>query len=88
MLIAKNKRQARNVYLVSAAFLPIIRLLVMLIGLSALVLYPNIDAKDIFPRIIQGPPYRYERPNYSRTYSYSYVYSRFVLEFWCGSVGT
>ena len=53
LLMAKEAKQLRNQYLTVAAFDPVFRLGIMLIGLSALVLYPTIAAKNVVPHIIQ-----------------------------------
>ncbi|CCM10322.1 Putative uncharacterized protein [Cardinium endosymbiont cEper1 of Encarsia pergandiella] len=53
MLMAKNKRQLRNKYIIIAFFDPIFRFLVMLIGLGGLVLYPTIKSSIVVPHVIQ-----------------------------------
>ena len=56
MFMAKSADQARKTYLVLSAFLPSVRLLVMVIGLSALVVYPNKPASEISSWIIRVLP--------------------------------
>ena len=47
MLMARNKQQAMRVLLYSAAFDPVLKFLLMLIGLCAVVLYPSIKSESI-----------------------------------------
>jgi Na+/proline symporter len=53
LLMGKNGQQLRNQFFVVAAFDPMFRILSMLIGLGGFVLYPHIDAKLVFPHLIQ-----------------------------------
>ena len=53
MLLAKRPSQLRNQYLITSALDPALRLIIMLIGLTGIVLYPNLKAINIFPHIVQ-----------------------------------
>ncbi len=53
LLMARNGQQLRNQFFAVAAFDSMFRILSMLIGLGGLVLYPHIDAKLIFPHLVQ-----------------------------------
>jgi Na+/proline symporter len=52
LLMGQNAKQLRDQYLVVAAFDPTFRVIIMIIGLSAVVLYPAIEAKDVIPHIV------------------------------------
>jgi SSS family solute:Na+ symporter len=54
LLMGKTGSQLRNQYLVIAAFDPFFRILIMLIGLSAVVLYPNIESQQVVPHLIHN----------------------------------
>jgi Na+/proline symporter len=54
LFMAKNGTQLRNQYLIVAAFDPTFRILIMLIGLSAYVLYPTIEGKQVIPHLIHN----------------------------------
>lgn len=56
MLMARDAHQGKNVYLILSAFLPSVRVLVMLIGLATLVLYPHINPSDVFPTVVKTLP--------------------------------
>jgi SSS family solute:Na+ symporter len=53
MLMIRNQKQARNQYLVIAAFDPIFQAMLLVISFSALILYPHIEGKQVVPHIIQ-----------------------------------
>jgi Na+/proline symporter len=53
LLMGKNGQQLRTKFLAVAAFDPMFRILSMLMGLGCLILYPTIDAKLIFPHLVQ-----------------------------------
>lgn len=53
MLMAKDKFQLRNQYLIIAVFDPVFRFIVMLIGLAGVVLYPSIEGNNVVLHIIQ-----------------------------------
>jgi SSS family solute:Na+ symporter len=54
LLMAREAKQLRDQYLIIAGFHPTFQLLVMLIGLSGLLLYPNIAVSyNLVPHIIQ-----------------------------------
>ncbi len=50
--MVKNEKQLKNKFLIATAFDPIFRITLMIIGLCAIVLYPNLKSKDIFIQII------------------------------------
>jgi Na+/proline symporter len=52
LLMARSKRQLRNQFLIILAFFPAIQLTIMVIGLSGLVLYPNLAGAQVVPKII------------------------------------
>jgi Na+/proline symporter/signal transduction histidine kinase len=52
LLMAKTGTQLRNQYLVVAAFDPVFQLVLLLIGFSALVLYPNLKADQVISHLI------------------------------------
>ena len=52
MLMARNKRQATDMLFIAAAFDPLFKFLIMLIGLGTVVLYPTIEPSKILPHII------------------------------------
>jgi Na+/proline symporter len=52
MLMGRTKRQLRNKYLLIAAVDPIFRLIIMLIGLTAVIIYPNIQGDAVISTII------------------------------------
>ena len=54
MLMIRNKKQARDQYLVIAAFDPIFQIMLLVISFSALILYPHIEGKQIIPHIVQN----------------------------------
>lgn len=54
LLMAKTGNQLRNQYFVVAAFDPAFRITIMLIGLAAFILYPNIEAKQVIPHLIHN----------------------------------
>ncbi len=56
MLMVKDERRARSVYVISGISLALIRILVMIIGFSALILYPNTNANSVFSQIISDLP--------------------------------
>ena len=51
-LMAKRGTQLRNINFVAAAFDPVFRIVIMLIGLSAIVLYPQLDKKQVLSHLI------------------------------------
>ncbi len=53
LLMANSENQIRNSYFIRAAFIPVFRLVVMIIALSAMVLYPNIKGENAFTYIIK-----------------------------------
>ncbi|MHB9147783.1 MAG: sodium:solute symporter family protein [Candidatus Amoebophilus sp.] len=54
LLMAKTGEQLRNQYLVVAAFDPVFRIAIMLIGLAAFILYPTIKAEQVIPHVIHN----------------------------------
>lgn len=52
LLMGKTGAQLRNQYMVVAVFDPVFRILIMLIGLSAYVLYPTIEGTQVIPHLI------------------------------------
>ncbi len=54
MLLSKNKNQLKNQFLVSSVIDPVVRITIMIIGLSAIVLYPNVNSKEVIPSIINN----------------------------------
>ncbi len=52
--MVKNKKQLKSKFLIAAAFDPIFRITLMVIGLCAIVLYPNLKSKDIFIQVIDN----------------------------------
>ncbi len=53
LLMAKRPSQIRKQYLIIAALDPSLNIILMLIGLAGLVLYPTIEATQVFPHIVQ-----------------------------------
>ena len=56
MLMARDQRQSVNMYYWSLAFLIPFFLLLILIGLAALVVYPQINSQDVLPHIASHLP--------------------------------
>ncbi|MEM7383198.1 MAG: sodium:solute symporter family protein, partial [Bacteroidota bacterium] len=56
MLMARDQRQSVNMYYLSLAFLIPFFLLLILIGLAALVVYPQINSQDVLPHIVSHLP--------------------------------
>ena len=56
MLMAQNKQQIANMYYISTAFLVMFFLSLTLIGLAALVLYPQLESGDVVPYLIKKIP--------------------------------
>jgi Na+/proline symporter len=54
LLMAKNKEQAAKMYIAGAIFLPLSRILILLIGFSAFIVYPSIKSNQIIPTIINN----------------------------------
>jgi Na+/proline symporter len=54
LLMAKNGNQLRDQYLVVAAFDPLFRIMILIIGLSAIVLYPHIEAAQVVPHLVHS----------------------------------
>ncbi len=54
LLMGKTGNQLRNQYLTIAAFDPVFRIMIILLGLAAIVLYPNIESDQIMPHFIHG----------------------------------
>jgi Na+/proline symporter len=52
LLMGQNAKQLRDQYLIVAAFDPTFRVIITLIGLTAVVLYPTIEAKNVIPHIV------------------------------------
>ena len=52
LLMAKDQRQARDMYLSGAFFLPLLLVLEMLMGFSSLLIYPSVKSSQIIPNII------------------------------------
>ncbi len=52
MLMARNKKQAADVFFIGAAFDPLFKLLIMIISLSAFLLHPQIASNKVIPHII------------------------------------
>ena len=56
MLMARTQRQSREVYYIGTAFMVSFFLLLALVGLAALVLYPQADSREVMTLIINGLP--------------------------------
>ncbi len=52
LLMAKDKKQATNMYIGAALFLPVSRAFILLIGFAAFIVYPQIQPGQIIPTII------------------------------------
>ena len=53
LLMARSQRQLRNQFLIILAFFPAIQLTIMVLGLSGLVLYPNLAGVQVVPQIVK-----------------------------------
>ena len=53
MLMAKNSRQLRDMFLTLAGFFTALFLVFMLLGLTGHQLYPTLAAADIVPHVIK-----------------------------------
>ncbi|MCP3660118.1 MAG: sodium:solute symporter family protein [Bacteroidetes bacterium] len=54
VFMARSKDQIKNKFLVAASFDPIFRIIILTIGLAAIIVFPNIKQKDVFPYIINN----------------------------------
>ncbi|XWN35048.1 MAG: hypothetical protein ROO73_05650 [Roseivirga sp.] len=53
LLMARDSSQLTRQYLVTAALRPALESVIMLIGLAGIVLYPQLEATQVFPHIVQ-----------------------------------
>ncbi|MEL6153090.1 MAG: sodium:solute symporter family protein, partial [Bacteroidota bacterium] len=53
LLMSKRPDQLRKQYLIMAGISPLLRLIIMLIGLAGVVLYPTLEATKLFPHLIE-----------------------------------
>lgn len=54
MLMAKDKRDASGAYYVMAAFYPMYRFLILIIGLSAFILFPTISPNNVLSHVVSS----------------------------------
>ena len=54
MLMAKNKKQLTDMFLFCAAFDPVFKFLILLIGLGGFVLYPQMGSQNFMPDLINN----------------------------------
>jgi Na+/proline symporter len=51
--MAKYGHQLRNQYLIASFIDPMLQVTIMMIGLAAIALYPNLEAENVMPHIIK-----------------------------------